>query len=332
MEMETFARAPEEDPGGNASGSLAKYGEDVRIYNHYTDRNRFLKVKVLCDLFNDMAELHTFIQKTDVATLSREGLTWMLRRIHLYMPCMPRREESVRIETWNPAFEGLLVPRVYRVEDAAAAGQAGTGSEASSGNCAERKLRAFAHTDWMLINTASRRPERPSTLMKGLAGHCAESLPFTDSLFTKAEHKSGPDASWTVFSSTVFLARYSDLDFNGHVTQSAYVQWMMDAHGFLFQERAELKEFEVIYVHELKPGGEVRVEVLRQDSGQGQAAAGAVAAAESRQGIAAAEEEAEEALLESAEGGETVLSYRVSSLDGSVVHAYGRGVWKKRLC
>ena len=296
MEMETFARAPEEAPGGNASGSLAKYGEDVRIYNHYTDRNRFLKVKVLCDLFNDMAELHTFIQKTDVATLSREGLTWMLRRIHLYMPCMPRREESVRIETWNPAFEGLLVPRVYRVEDAAAAGQAGTGSEASSGNCAERKLRAFAHTDWMLINTASRRPERPSTLMKGLAGHCAESLPFTDSLFTKAEHKSGPDASWTVFSSTVFLARYSDLDFNGHVTQASYMQWLTNALPFDFLKEHVLTDVEVVYLHEIMPDSVIY----------------------STYSIAE-------------EDGQVVVLHRIQDKEGGALHCIGKSVWEPRL-
>ena len=289
-----------------------KYIEKVKIFRHYTNYKGRLFVKALCDLFNDVAQTQTEQEGVDVETLNAAGATWMLRRLHIRLHKMPALNEEVFIETWPSGIDRLFALRDFRMVR----------------ENGEELVRATS--EWMYIDLARRRPLRqPEKVVRMSTGHAIPRVDLEPILDEKG-------FVMTAEGGRYFEATFDNIDFNGHVTQSAYVQWMMDAHGFLFQERAELKEFEVIYVHELKPGGEVRVEVLRQDSGQGQAAAGAVAAAESRQGIAAveeeAEEEAEEALLESAEGGETVLSYRVSSLDGSVVHAYGRGVWKKRLC
>lgn len=273
-----------------------KYGEKIRVYNHYTDKRRLLKVKTLCDLFNDMAELHTFEQGVDVATINRKGLTWMLRRIHLFVPDMPRREDRVLFETWNPPCEGLLVPRIYKVSDwndEANRVYAGgiSGQSASTG-----RLRAFAGTDWMLVNLESRRPERPLETMLPLAGHYKEELPFGPSLFERKEQKGGLDfgeASWKGVLQV--QAHYRDIDFNGHVTQSVYIQWMLDAHADSFMENHDLLEMEVVYAHELKPGSRVEVWLREEPAG--------------------------------AESLRTV-SYAIRSLDGSILHAWGRAKYR----
>lgn len=286
----------------------AKYGECVRILNHYTDRNRSLRVKTLCDLFNDMAELHTFQQEADVASLNKVGLTWMLHRIHLFLPDVPRWEEKVVVETWNPSFDGLLVPRVYKVSDCGPE-QEKLYSESRNVRIPVRgKLRAFAHTDWMLINLSGRRPERPTALMRDRVGHYGEELPFTPSLLDRNERKAGLAPVGEILSSSVFPARYSDIDFNGHVTQSSHIQWMMDTHGFDFQEKARLVELEVLYAHEIRPGSRVRVEVFDPEGECGE----------------------EAAVLRSMSRKKATLSYRVSDLDGNLPYAWGKGVWALR--
>lgn len=283
----------------------AKYGACIRIFNHYTDRNHDLRVRTLCDLFNDMAELHTFQQEADVASLNKVGLTWMLRRIHLFMPDMPRWEEKVVVETWNPSFDGLLVPRVYKVSDCGPEQEKiySGGPDVRIPVCG--KLRAFAHTDWMLINLSGRRPERPTSLMRDRVGHYGEELPFTPSLLNRSERKEGLVPEGRILSSSVFPARYSDIDFNGHVTQSSYIQWMTDVHGFDFQEKARLLELEVLYAHELRPGSRVRVEVFAPEGGYAD----------------------EEESLQAMKHGKVILSYRVSDMEGRLQHAWGKGVW-----
>lgn len=262
--------------------SLGKYGECIRIFNHYTDKRHLLKVKTLCDVFNDMAELHTFRQGINVAHLNKHGLTWMLRHIYLEVEDMPRWEEMVSVETWNPGFEGLFVPRVYKVSDQ------------------QGKIRACAHTDWMIVNLESRRPERPAPWVGNLAGQYEEILPIGNGLMDRKELKGvfEQDAcSW--MAPREFRAVYSDIDFNGHVTQSVYMQWMLDAHGYTFQEEHRISRMEVMYAHEIAPDSQVLVEVGIRNSSE----------------------------VKDGAGNGTLAFYRVWNPEKSVLHAWGKALW-----
>lgn len=227
----------------------ALFGHTFRIYNHYTDKSGRLRVKTLCDMLNDVAQMHTFYQHADVATLNRQGLTWMLRHMHIVMPDLPVQDRTVRVQTWNPEVNGLLVPRLYKVS--------GVDDEV---------LHAFAYTEWMMVNLNTMRPERPTESMKALGGLCGEKLPEIRPLLAKIEQKTGfvPDGSWS--EPYFFKAGYADIDFNGHLTQSSYIQRMIDAHGFAFQERYRIKEMEVVYGREIKPEKEFCVRFKQEGS------------------------------------------------------------------
>lgn len=257
--------------------SLGKYGEYVRIFNHYTDRHHLLKVKTLCDLFNDMAELHTFRQGINVAHLNQYGLTWMLRHIYLEVNDMPKWEENVLLETWNPSFDGLLVPRVYKVSDR------------------DGHIKVCAHTDWMIVNLESRRPERPLQWVSHLAGLYQEELPFSPALMDRKELKGileDPDDGWLPVRR--FRAAYSDIDFNGHVTQSVYMQWMLDSHDYTFLEKYRVAAMEVMYAHEITPESGIQVETGYVDAGNGK----------------------------------VVALYKVWNSEKSVLHAWGKVLWQ----
>lgn len=267
----------------------AKYGERFRIYNHYTGADRRLEVKTLCDMFNDIAELHTYQQDCNVDTLNKKGLTWMLRRMHLFIPCMPRWEDKVIVESWNPKMEGLLVPRIYKVSQVSEEQDLYTHSSNST-EVAQGRLHAFAITDWMIINLESRRPERPFPQMYEITGLHDEPLPFTPSLFSRAEGKTGIALTGEPLYQKVFQTRYADIDFNHHVTQSVYIQWMQETHPMTFLQTYRLRELEILYAHEIKPESEIRVEVRQETADR--------------------------------------YAYRIASLNGEVSHAWGRCVWE----
>ena len=48
-------------------------------------------MKSLCDLFNDVANVQTYALKIDVPTLNEQGLTWMLRMLHILINRMPEQ-------------------------------------------------------------------------------------------------------------------------------------------------------------------------------------------------------------------------------------------------
>ncbi|MDE5575225.1 MAG: hypothetical protein K2I87_05885 [Bacteroidales bacterium] len=219
-----------------ASENIARYSHSFHIYNHCTDKSGLLRVKTLCDMLNDVAEMHTVYQHADVATLNKNGLTWMLRHIHLYMPDLPAQNRQVAITTWNPEVSGLLFPRRYKAVDTQTGG-----------------LRAYAHTEWLLVNLHTMRPERPTAQMTSIMGLYDGQIPDSVPLLSRIEQKTGftPNETWS--EACRFKAGYADIDFNGHLTQSSYIQRMIDAHGFAFLEQHRMHEIEVIYAHEIKP-------------------------------------------------------------------------------
>ncbi|MDE7101925.1 MAG: hypothetical protein K2O37_03945, partial [Bacteroidales bacterium] len=189
----------------------------------------------------------------------------------------------------NPKMEGLLVPRIYKVSGVSEEQDLYTHSPNST-EVARGRLYAFAITDWMIINLKSRRPERPFPQMYEITGLHDEPLPFTPSLFSRAEGKTGIALTGEPLWQKVFQTRYADIDFNQHVTQSVYIQWMQETHPMTFLQTHRLRELEILYAHEIKPESEIRVEVRQETDDR--------------------------------------YAYRIASLDGTVSHAWGRCVWE----
>lgn len=223
-----------------------EYGERIRIYTHCTNCKERLHLRTLCDYFNDVAEQHTRLEGVDVPRLNEQGLTWMMRRIHIRMPDMPKKEEEVWLATWCSGVEGLFVNRDYELSS-------------------DGRVRAHAHSEWMIIDVEKRRPSRPTDFMRDEAARCTRPAWGFSPLFDKAERR-GRIAMPTggAFAEGAFKARFDDIDFNGHVTQASYVQWMMDALPFEFMKTHTLREIDVIYEKEIPPSAAVEVRCFEE--------------------------------------------------------------------
>ncbi|MDR1975284.1 MAG: acyl-ACP thioesterase [Bacteroidales bacterium] len=216
------------------------HSEQVFIPNFFTDKARSLRIKIMCDLFNDIAQQHTIRLKTDVDTINPKGQTWMLRQLHIVIKRMPLRWETVKLDTWCAKINGLLVERDYRFS-------------------LNGDVLAEANSKWMYIDLKERRPLRPTEQMYECAERSEEKEWQYPSLFSRKESKGdfSEITSWNV--SDLFTATYSEIDFNVHVTQSSYIQWMMNVLPFDFLDKHKLKEIETIYAHEIKPDRKAKV-------------------------------------------------------------------------
>ncbi|MDR0763746.1 MAG: acyl-ACP thioesterase [Bacteroidales bacterium] len=223
-----------------------KYTEQVFIPNFFTDKAKCLRIKTVCDLFNDIAQQHTIRLGTDVDTINPLGFTWMLRQLHIAVQDMPKRWQTVTLDTWCAKINGLLVERDYRFSLAGVP-------------------LVSANSKWMYIDFKERRPLRPTELMYNCAALNEEKEWQYPSLFSRKESKGDfsemlADSSLQWHLSDIFTANYNDIDFNGHVTQSSYVQWMMNVLSFEFFDTHKLKEIETIYAHEIMPSGKAIVQ------------------------------------------------------------------------
>lgn len=222
---------------------VTKYIEKIKIFNHYTNYKGRLFVKTLCDLFNDAAEVQTEIYGVDVDTLNAQGMTWMLRRIHIQLFKMPTKGEEVRIETWPSGIDRLFALRDYQMMR----------------ENGEELVRATS--EWMSIDLKRRRPLRLSEKVVEMStSHQIEKL-HIDSIL--AEKELGGEME-----SREFTATFDNIDFNGHVTQASYVRWITNSLPFIFLRNHILTEIEVVYEHEIMPDSHIHSEFRMETSGE----------------------------------------------------------------
>jgi len=212
---------------------MIKYTEELKIYTHYTDFNGRLSTKFLCDLFNDVANEQTLHLHFDVGTLRAQGLTWMLHKLHVQVGRLPLKGENVTLETWPSGTDRLFAFRDFNLL-------------ASDG---ERLVEASS--EWMVIDLQRRRPVRLPAVVMEVAQRSGEVTPCLQ--FT-LDARNFPVE---VEQECPFSASYSSIDFNKHVTQAAYVGWVIDSLPFDFLKQHELRELEIVYEHEILPGSNV---------------------------------------------------------------------------
>ncbi|MBN1197177.1 MAG: hypothetical protein JXA62_07205, partial [Candidatus Aminicenantes bacterium] len=101
-----------------------------------------------------------------------------------------------------------------------------------------------ATTAWLIVDRDSRRPVRPREVM---------ALPPDCGLFRALDEVPPriPDFSGSGFIRKVEAA-WSDIDLNGHVNNTRYMDWMLDGFGEDFHSRHLPRRIEVNFVAELR--------------------------------------------------------------------------------
>ncbi|MCC8173054.1 MAG: acyl-ACP thioesterase [Odoribacter sp.] len=212
---------------------ITKHCEKIKIYDHYTNYKGRLFVKILCDLFNDMAEGQTKQLGFDVDTLNKQGQTWMLHRLHIHISKMPQSREEVIIETWPSGIERLFALRDYQMLRE------------------NGEILLQATSEWMLIDLNKRRPLRPTpTIIEMSTSHNIPKITIPSIL---DEKEIGED----IHEGRNFTATFDNIDFNGHVTQASYMRWITNALSFEFLKNHILVEVEVLYKHEIMPDSDI---------------------------------------------------------------------------
>lgn len=212
---------------------MLKHAGTFKIYNHYTDLRERLFVKALCDLFNDIANEQTLMLRFDVGTLNAQGLTWMLHKLHIVFHEIPRKDETVRLETWPSGTDRLFALRDFRMLSA------------------EGEVLIEATSEWMVIDLKRRHPVRLPVTVTDTAKKCSDIVRKLNFELDVNKIPMECDAE------RPFAATYDNIDFNKHVTQATYVGWVTNSLSFDFLKTHEIKELEIVYEHEIMPDSDI---------------------------------------------------------------------------
>ncbi len=218
------------------------YRERFLVRSYEIDPYKRIAPAALVRLMQEASMQHVLKLKLSVWDLEPQGISWVLIRQHLCINRLPLLGETIEVLTYPSGFERVFTHRDYRVFD-------GDGAEI-----------AHASTTWLLMQTKARRLARipPEILAYN------NLLPPASSCLERAK------AQLPAFAQADFTRKFSvhwfDLDFNFHLTNSKYVEWMLASMDETMLGRGFLKEMTVLYAAEAVLNDEIESQTCLLDA------------------------------------------------------------------
>ena len=174
----------------------------------------------------EVAGKHFDVISMDYDTLASKGMIWVIIRQRVQITRLPRRGETIRVETWPMPTTRAAYPRSVVAYDEA-------------GNECFRSI-----SIWVLMDINTRHMILPGNsgisvvgTLRGMELAAPSALPAK----ILSSHRSRPVC-------------FTDLDRNGHMNNTRYMDWIDDLMPSGFHRQKELKEFTVCYMSETREG------------------------------------------------------------------------------
>ena len=207
------------------------FHEDDGITFHYetqvsfsqADINGNISLNELLRITSDAAVEDYRQQGLSREFLKEHGVAVLVSRVAFHFHVMPRENQMISVVTWEEKPEPLQLKRAYRIFDE------------------NGELLVDGLSSWIVVNLEARRimPTRDFTL------HTPNDYQRQDGCM-KPGKISLPDDLTEVESRKI---RFSDLDSNGHTTNSRYGAFIADALPLEFREK-KLTDFRINYSKE----------------------------------------------------------------------------------
>jgi len=222
----------------------------VKTYECQVDGN--IKIVSLMRYLQEAAALHAEQLGFGFGRLSEIHGYWVLSNLRIEIAKFPEWNDTVTIKTWPSGYTRLIATREF-------VGRDQYGCELF-----------WAGSEWMILDKQSNRPKNlfhldlslPKTGPKAISGKLKRLEPRDD--YSEVERIRVP---------------YSSIDLNGHVNNTEFVRWGIDALRKVFKLRRNIRFVHTTYLSEVfegdelsllaSSGGNERFHVLGKKSGEG---------------------------------------------------------------
>jgi acyl-ACP thioesterase len=204
--------------------SIDVFSLNVHVKFSHTDRSGFLTPAAALDYAEEAASGHAELLGAGFEAMTEKRQIWVLSRISVHMEKRPRFGETVTVRTWPRGHERLFAIRDY---------------EMTVGD----HLFVRARSSWIILDMDTRRPLRPDSVM--------EKMPLNEGKNALPENAAALAEAPGLAPVMERKALYSDLDFNGHVHNTRYMQWVCDLFEPRLIENAETIAFDMNYLKEI---------------------------------------------------------------------------------
>ena len=200
--------------------------QNFEINDMVVDRYGRLKPSMILLYAQTVATRHGELMSVGYDTLSPKGLFWAVIRHRVQISRLPRHGETIRVETWPMPATRSAYPRSVIAYDA------------------EGKECFRAISLWILMDIDKRSMVLPGKSGISVDGNVrGNELELPGSLVPK-----------TLVNHKERTVCYSDLDRNGHMNNTKYLEWIDDLMPSHFHKDRNLREMTVCYLSEAWEG------------------------------------------------------------------------------
>jgi len=198
----------------------------------HVDFNGRLTMGVLGNHLLNCAGFHSTDRGFGIASLNEDNYTWVLSRLAIELDEMPYQYEEFTIQTWVENIYRLFTDRNFAIINK------------------DGKKIGYARSVWAMINLASRKPADLLALHGGgiVDYVCEEPCPIEKPSRIKVD---------TQEVTSTLVAKYSDIDINGHVNSIRYIEHILDLFPLEMYKTKRIRRFEMAYVAESYYGDEL---------------------------------------------------------------------------
>ena len=199
------------------------YTTPYTVQTYDIDKRRRMTVAALVKQMQEAAMQNVMEMKVSVWDMEAQRISWVLLRKNLRINRLPMIGERLTFYTCPTGFEKVFTFRDYKVFDE------------------KGDLIAYSSSSWLLLNTHTRRMERiPAWILE-----FEKDMPPAENCLERPSVKL--PAIEKVDFSTDFRVNWHDLDFNGHLNNVYYLQWMLETLPDDLLENGTLKAFDIQY-------------------------------------------------------------------------------------
>lgn len=203
----------------------------LKIHASDVDRFQHLRMSRLFQLMQEISIAHTENLGYPKETTLDKGMLWVISRMHVRLKRPISYDEKITLESWPEHMIHMVYPRRYRLIDE-------EGDRIGDGAAL-----------WMLIDSQNRRfkmPKDSGVIIDGPEKPADEEYPEGLPKFVPLHER-------------LHHVTYSELDLNGHVNNTQYLNWIDDLFGLEDHKKGLLKEIQMNFQKEITDDVDVKL-------------------------------------------------------------------------
>ncbi len=200
----------------------------VRAYECQTNGN--IKILSLMQHLQEIATLHAEELGFGISHLDKINSYWVLSNIRIEFTRLPKWKEEISIKTWPSGYSRLIATREFVGKD-------------------RNENELFkAGSQWMILSKDNNRPQNLFNLNLD--------MPNTGTKIISDDMKRLESKNEYTLIEQIRVP-YNSIDLNGHVNNTEYVRWGIDAFAKIYKPKGKILSFQATYLSELFEGNEL---------------------------------------------------------------------------